>query len=173
MIGLLSRLFSRGAPAFADARPSDAAAIAAIHGASFQRGWGEDEIYRLLMEKNVIAHCALIGAKISTKIGPKIGTTSGRRVIGFILSRLAAGEAEILSVAITPAWRGRKLARPLLDQHLRRLAGLGTRAVFLEVGEQNAPATRLYRRAGFREVGRRHGYYDGGATALVMRRDLG
>jgi ribosomal-protein-alanine N-acetyltransferase len=169
MIGLLSRLFSRGAPAFADARPSDAAAIAAIHGASFQRGWGEDEIYRLLMEKNVIAHCALIGAKI----GPKIGTTSGRKVIGFILSRLAAGEAEILSVAITPAWRGRKLARLLLDLHLRRLAGLGTRAVFLEVGEQNAPATRLYRRAGFREVGRRQGYYDGGATASVMRRDLG
>jgi [ribosomal protein S18]-alanine N-acetyltransferase len=165
MIGLLSRLFSRGAPAFADARPRDAAAIAAIHGASFQRGWGEDEIYRLLIEKNVVAHCALIGAKI--------GTTSGRKVIGFILSRLAAGEAEILSVAIAPAWRGRKLARPLLDLHLRRLAGLGTRAVFLEVGEQNAPATRLYRRAGFREVGRRQGYYEGGATALVMRRDLG
>ncbi len=133
------------------------AAIAVIHGASFQRGWGEDEIYRLLMEKNVVAHRAV----------------SGRKVIGFIVSRLAAGEAEILSVAIAPAWRGRKLSRPLLDLHLRRLAGLGTRTVFLEVGENNAPATKLYRRAGFREVGRRQGYYDGGATALVLRRDLG
>jgi [ribosomal protein S18]-alanine N-acetyltransferase len=157
MIGFLSRLFSRGAPGFADARPSDAAAIAAIHGASFQRGWGEDEIYRLLMEKNVIAHRAV----------------SGRKVIGFIVSRLAAGEAEILSVAMAPAWRSRKLSRPLLDLHLRRLAGLGTRTVFLEVSENNAPATKLYRRAGFREVGRRQGYYDGGATALVLRRDLG
>jgi ribosomal-protein-alanine N-acetyltransferase len=45
--------------------------------------------------------------------------------------------------------------------------------VFLEVGEQNTPACRLYRRAGFHEVGRRQGYYDGGATALVLRRDLG
>jgi [ribosomal protein S18]-alanine N-acetyltransferase len=161
MIGFLSRLFSRGAPAFADARPGDAAAIAAIHGASFQRGWGEDEIFRLLIEKNVVSHRA----------------TSRRKVIGFILSRLAAGEAEILSVAVAPAWRGRKLARPLLDLHLRRLAGLGTRIVFLEVGEHNAPATRLYRRAGFREVGKRQGYYQGdrdaGATALVLRRDLG
>jgi ribosomal-protein-alanine N-acetyltransferase len=161
MIGFLSRLFSRAAPAFADAKPSDAAAIAAIHGASFQRGWSEDEIYRLLIEKNVIAHRA----------------ASGRKVIGFILSRLAAGEAEILSVAIAPSWRGRKLSRPLLDLHLRRLAGLGTRAVFLEVSERNAPATRLYRRAGFREVGKRQGYYqdyhDGSATALVLRRDLG
>jgi ribosomal-protein-alanine N-acetyltransferase len=156
MIGLLSRLFSRGEPAFAEARPRDAAAIAGIHGASFQRGWGEDEIYGLLIEKNVVAHRAI----------------SGRKVVGFILSRLAAGEAEILSVAIAPAWRGRKLARPLLDLHLRRLAGLGTRTVFLEVGEQNMPATRLYRRAGFREVGKRQGYYEGGATALVMRRDI-
>lgn len=156
MTGFLSRLFKRGEPVFTDARPRDATAIAVIHAASFQRGWGEEEIYRLLIEKSVVAHRA----------------TSGGKLIGFILSRLAAGEAEILSVAIAPSWRGRKLARPLLDLHLRRVAGLGTRAVLLEVGEDNAPATRLYRRAGFREVGKRQGYYEGGATALVMRRDL-
>lgn len=156
MTGFLSRLFKRGEPVFTDARPRDATAIAVIHAASFQRGWGEEEIYRLLIEKSVVAHRA----------------TSGGKLIGFILSRLAAGEAEILSVAIAPSWRGRKLARPLLDLHLRRVAGLGTRAVFLEVGEDNAPATRLYRRAGFREVGKRQGYYEGGATAMVMRRDL-
>ena len=65
-------------------------------------------------------------------------------MVGFILSRMAAGEAEILSVAIAPAWRGRGLSRPLLDFHLRRLAGLGVRTVFLEVDEHNAPARRLY-----------------------------
>ena len=157
MMNFVARLFARGKPAFSEARPADAAAIAAVHAASFQRGWGEDEIYRLLVESNVVGHRA----------------TSGGRLIGFILSRLAAGEAEILSVAIAPAWRGRGLARPLLDLHLRRLAGLGVRSVFLEVGEQNAPGVRLYRRAGFREVGRRQGYYEGGATALVLRRDLG
>ena len=124
MMNFVSRLFARGEPAFSEARPADAAAIAAVHGASFQRGWGEDEIYRLLIESNVVAHRAMSGGKL----------------IGFILSRLAAGEAEILSVAIAPAWRGRGLARPLLDLHLRRLAGLGVRSVFLEVGEHNAPA---------------------------------
>ncbi len=156
MMNFVSRLLARGKPAFSEARPADAAAIAAIHAASFQRGWGEDEIYRLLIESNVVAH----------------RVTSGRKLIGFILSRRAAGEAEILSVAIAPAWRGRALARPLLDLHLRRLAGLSARSVFLEVGEHNAPAGRLYRRAGFHEVGRRQGYYEGGATALVLRRDL-
>jgi ribosomal-protein-alanine N-acetyltransferase len=157
MMNFVSRLFARGTPTLSDARASDAAAIAAVHAASFQRGWGEDEIYRLLIDGNVIADRA----------------TGGGKLIGFILSRRAAGEAEILSVAIASPWRGRALARPLLDRHLRRLAGLGVRSVFLEVDEHNAPATRLYRRAGFREVGRRRGYYAGGAAALVLRRDLG
>jgi len=157
MIDLLSRLFGRSLPAYSEARPADAAVIANLHGKSFQRGWGDDEVYRLLIDGNVVAHRA----------------SSGRQVVGFILSRRAASEAEILSVAVAPEWRGRKISRPLLDLHLRRLAGLGIRTVFLEVGERNAPATRLYRRAGFREVGRRKGYYQDGATALVLRRDLG
>jgi ribosomal-protein-alanine N-acetyltransferase len=96
-----------------------------------------------------------------------------RMMVGFIMSRMAADEAEILSVAIAPARRGRGFSRPLLDFHLRSLAGLGARTVFLEVDEHNAPACRLYRGAAFHEVGRRRGYYQGGAAALVLRRDLG
>jgi ribosomal-protein-alanine N-acetyltransferase len=157
MMNFVSRLLNRSAPSISEARPADAPAIAAIHGASFQRGWGEDEVQRLLLERNVVTH----------------RITAGGKLIGFILSRVAAGEAEILSVAISPPWRGRGLSRQLLDLHLRRLAGIGIRSVFLEVGAQNAPACRLYRRAGFREVGRRQGYYEDGATALVLRRDLG
>jgi ribosomal-protein-alanine N-acetyltransferase len=157
MMNFIARLFARGTPSFTGARPGDAAAIAAIHGASFQRGWGEDELHRLLVERNVVAHRAI----------------SGRSLVGFILSRLAVGEAEILSVAIAPAWRGRALSRPLLDLHLRQLAGLGVRSVFLDVDKSNAPARALYKRAGFYEVGQRQGYYAGGATALVLRRDLG
>jgi ribosomal-protein-alanine N-acetyltransferase len=157
MMGFVNRLLTRSAPVVADARPADAAAFAAMHAQSFRRGWSEQEFQRLLGERNVVAHRASVG----------------RTFAGFILSSLVAGEAEILSVAIAPAYRGRGYARPLLDTHLRRLAGLGARAVFLEVGEENAPACRLYRRAGFREVGRRQGYYDSGMTALVLRRDLG
>jgi ribosomal-protein-alanine N-acetyltransferase len=157
MMNFVTRLLARPQPAFAEARERDAAAIAALHAASFQRGWGEDEVHRLMLDRAVVAHRA----------------TAGRTLIGFILSRMAADEAEILSVAIAPAWRGRGLARPLLDLHLRRLAGLGALTVFLEVGEHNAPACRLYGRAGFQEVGRRQGYYEGGSTALVLRRDLG
>jgi ribosomal-protein-alanine N-acetyltransferase len=160
MIAALARLFARGEPALTEASPRDAAAIATLHAASFRRGWSDGEIERLLLERNIVAHRAM----------------TGRTLQGFILSRLAAGEAEILSVAVASARRGRGLARALLNLHLRRLAGLGARAVFLEVDEDNEPARRLYNRAGFREVGRRPGYYQQGrdraATALVLRRDL-
>jgi len=157
MMNFVTHLLSRPRPTFSEASARDAGAIAAIHAASFQRGWSEDEIYRLLIDRAVVTHRAMIG----------------RRLIGFILSRLAADEAEILSVAIAPAWRGRGLARPLLELHLRRLAGLGARTVFLEVCERNDSARRLYDGAGFHEVARRQGYYEGGSTALVLRRDLG
>ena len=159
MIGLLRRL-ARPDLVLSEARAQDAAALAVLHAAAFRRGWSEDEFERMLIDKNVIAHRAMVG----------------RTLAGFIVSRLAAGEAEILSVAVAPARRGRGLARKLLDLHLRRLAGLGATAVFLEVDEDNASARRLYDRARFRDVGRRPAYYARGsgppANALVLRRDL-
>ncbi|HXF89348.1 MAG TPA: ribosomal protein S18-alanine N-acetyltransferase [Xanthobacteraceae bacterium] len=156
----VARLFGRGAPVLSEASPRDAAAIAALHAASFRRGWSEDEVERLLADRAVLAHRAVHNGA----------------VVGFILSRLAADEAEILSIAVAPARRGKGMARAMLDLHMRRLAGLGIRSLFLEVDEDNAPACRLYRRAGFRTVGRRPGYYrqgrDAAANALILRRDL-
>ncbi len=160
MIGFLTRLLDRREPALSEATTRDAAAIATLHGKSFHRGWSDGEIESLLLDRNVIAHRAMVG----------------RGLAGFILSRMAIDEAEILSVAIAPARRGRGLSRRLLDLHLRRLAGIGVHRVFLEVDEGNIPARKLYARAGFRDVGRREAYYldEGGRStaALVLRRDL-
>src|SRR5262249_46068855 len=143
MIATLARLLGRGPPALSEAAPRDAAAFAVLHAASFRHGWSDGEFEQMLAERNIVAHRA----------------TAGRALHGFILSRLAGGEAEILSVAVAAARQRKGLGRALLDLHLRKLAGLGSRAVFLEVDEDNAPARRLYARAGFREVGRRPGYY--------------
>ena len=147
-------------PAIADATLRDSAAIARLHAASFRRGWSEDEIERMLTDRSVIAHRALIGNNFAA----------------FIVSRFAADEAEILTVAVAPAYRGRSIAHRLLRHHLGRLMAFGVRTVFLEVEEGNVSALRLYRRAGFVEAGRREGYYPKAAgkpaNALVLRRDL-
>ena len=96
--------------------------------------------------------------------------------VGLALWRVAADEAEILTIAVAASHRGRGLSRDLLLTHLGHLAGRGVRTVFLEVEENNQPARRLYGRAGFATVGRRERYYrqpDGEQlNALLMRRDL-
>ena len=157
-MNLFTRWFG-SEPALSQASIRDARAMASLHGQSFHRGWSNGEFESLLADRQVVAHRAL----------------AGRTLTGFVLSRMAADEAEILSVAVAPARRGRGLARSLLDLHMRRLAGLGIRTIFLEVDQDNLPARRLYSRAGFRQVGQRDAYYRSGpdaSTALVLRRDL-
>lgn len=155
----LGRLLSKPDFKVLPAATPDADAVAALHAASFRRGWSTEEFERLLIESNVVADRAM----------------AGRRLAGFVISRTAAGEAEILSVAVAARDRGRGLARKLLDVHLGRLAGYGIGSVFLEVEEGNVPARRLYAGLRFAQVGRRERYYtDAGGTgaALVLRRDL-
>jgi ribosomal-protein-alanine N-acetyltransferase len=160
MTGWTERLWGRSAPVTVDeAGPSDAPAFSTLHAAGFRRGWGEHEMERLLTDRAVVAHRA----------------RRRRAVIGFILSRRAQDEAEILSVAVKASEQGTGVGRRLLDLHLRSLAQFGVARLFLEVAESNAAARKLYAKAGFHEVGRRPGYYgadSANATALVLRRDL-
>jgi len=156
----LSNWWSDGAAVIEPAIQRDAARLAQLHGAAFHRGWGEGEFEVMLAERNTLVH----------------RLRRGRRTIGFAVSRMAADEAELLSIAIDAAQRGRGLSRTLLLTHLGHLAGRGVHKVFLEVEENNQPARRLYERAGFEAIGRRERYYQqaGGEqlNALLMRRDL-
>jgi [ribosomal protein S18]-alanine N-acetyltransferase len=160
MIAWFSELWGGERALVETASQRDAAAFAKIHGASFHRGWGEDEFERMLNERNTLVD----------------RLSMGRKTIGFSVSRMAADEAEILSIAVAETHRGRGLSSNLLLTHLGHLAGRGIRTVFLEVEEDNQPARRLYQRAGFSVVGRRERYYrqSGGEAldALLMRRDL-
>lgn len=159
MMGWLSGLLSGGTPAIDLASIRDAQKLAQLHGASFHRGWGESEFESMLSERNTLVHRLRLG----------------RKIIGFAVSRIGADEAEILSIAVDAAHRGRGLSRNLLLTHLGYLAGRGVRTIFLEVEENNQPARRLYERAGFAVVGRRERYYHQGGeqlNALLMRRDL-
>lgn len=139
-----------------------AACLAEIHAGAFARPWSTFDFEQMLSERTVMGDGLFLGRKPEP--------------CGFVLSRRAAGEAEILTIALAPELRGRGCAKPLLTRHLEELARAGIRTVHLEVDEANAPALALYRRFGFREVGRRPGYYakpDGSrATALTMSVDL-
>jgi ribosomal protein S18 acetylase RimI-like enzyme len=81
----------------------------------------------------------------------------------------AAGEAELLRIAVDPAHRGQGLGRTLLEACQRDLAAAGMVNLFLEVRAANAAAIQLYRRCGWERCGLRAGYYPDGEDALLFR----
>jgi ribosomal-protein-alanine N-acetyltransferase len=142
---------------------ADSPAIAAIHREDFPRPWTDGEFSSLLGQETVFGFAARETGR------------GGSPPVGFVLARLAAGEAEILTVAVARAHRRQGLGWRLMDAVLRELHGQRAEALFLEVDETNTAAIALYRRLGFFEVGKRPRYYEsanGRSGALVMRRDL-
>jgi [ribosomal protein S18]-alanine N-acetyltransferase len=159
---MLFGLRRQAPPTIRPLRVDRAKECAAIHAGAFAHSWSAAEIAAMLASGSTIGSAALDPV------------TS--RLRGFAISRLAADEAEILTIAVARAWRGRGVGRDLLREHLSRATLSGARMIFLEVDEANAAAIALYSRFGFVTVGRREGYYrkPGGkpASALTMRKDL-
>lgn len=141
-----------------------AQAMARLHEEDFIRPWTDGEFLQLLKQETVFAFLACQEGKGSAQPA------------GFVLARLAAGEAEILTIAVARAFRRRGIGRLLMDAVMRKLHGERAESLFLEVDETNAAAIALYRRFGFRKVGERKAYYEAGNgrrnSAIVMRVDF-
>lgn len=137
------------------AGPERAAALAGLHARAFETPWPEAAIVELLRG-----------------LGGMAFEVEG----GFVLLRVLAPEAEVLTLAVAPEARRRGLGRALLRAATAAAETAGARAVLLEVAEDNPAGLGLYAGEGFVEVGRRRGYYlrAGGAAAdaLVLRRAL-
>jgi ribosomal-protein-alanine N-acetyltransferase len=128
------------------ALPADAAAVAAIHGALFDRPWQRDGLKRLLETPTVRAFIA--------------EATTSQALVGFILGQLAADEAEILSLGVAPMWQRCGIASLLIREFAASVSCAGAKRVLLEVAADNNPALALYARQGFHCVGRRKCYYE-------------
>lgn len=134
--------------------------IAAVHAACFDEAWNRVSIAALLAMPGAFG---LVAA-------------SGEEPAGFLLARIAADEAEILSLGVVPPARRRGIGSCLVQAGMERMARRGAHRVFLEVAEDNEAALALYRAAGFAPVGRRPRYYRERrarpAAALVLSRPL-
>ena len=122
-----------------------AAIFAPIHAASFDEAWSESALARLLKADAARAVGAVAGYE--------------RRPLGFVLAFAAAGEAEILTIAVTETSRRRGIGDKLLRALKMSLSEEGIERLFLEVAADHSAAQGLYRRHGFVETGRRRGYY--------------
>ncbi len=137
----------------------DAQAMAAVHALAFEAAWCAADLETLLDSPGVFA----------------LAVQAEDGMAGFVLCRAVAGEAEILTLAVSPEYRRRGLATSLVEGGAAAARALGADEMFLEVAADNEVALRLYAAAGFHPAGRRAAYYsraNGPVDALVLRRDL-
>jgi ribosomal-protein-alanine N-acetyltransferase len=137
------------------ARNADLTPLAAIHAAAFAQSWTQRALAELLAAR---------------------GTFAFRTQSGFILARVAAGEAEILTLAVRPDQRRRGTGAALVCAAAEYALARGAVEIFLEVASGNLVAQGLYAELGFVTVGRRSGYYaigpDEREDALILRSKL-
>ena len=97
-----------------------------------------------------------------------------RKVRGYMLTCIrgqgASGSAELVSVAVDPAVRGKGAASALMESTLRRLRLRGIGRLGLMVRVTNQEARAFYQKYGFRKVRTVRGYYEDGGDGWLMAR---
>lgn len=129
-----------------------------VMGAAFDPRWGEAWTRRQVSNSLVFAntHYLLIDENGECPVGD--GPLGDCPVAGFVLSRNAPGEEELLLIAVRPELQGRGLGAKLLESFKAEARLRGAEQVFLEM-RCNNPAESSYRRAGFEPIGKRRDYY--------------
>ena len=84
--------------------------------------------------------------------------TRDAKPAGFLMSRSAPGEEELLLVAVAPDHRGLGLGQSMMRLFELRARDRGAERLFLEMRSNN-PAEKLYRAQGYQPIGKRRDYY--------------
>ena len=140
--------------AISKAGPLHATALSAIHARAFP----EDEFWDERIIAGQLSQPGVFG--LLYKRG------------GMLLARLAADEAEVLTIAVVPERRQQGLGGGLIEAAAAEARARGAVRLFLEVSTRNPAARGLYQQLGFAQVGRRRAYYADGSDALVLSLDL-
>ena len=127
--------------------------LAGCHAGLFDEPWDTASFQQFLSHPGSVALIAREGNPQTT--------------IGFIVGQLAADEAEILTFGVAKEWQRLGIGRRLIDGLQRAAARGEAKKLYLEVAEDNLPALVLYSRVGFKEAGRRKGYYKRAAEPAV------
>lgn len=143
---------------FRNMRARDLPQVLAIEQACYRYPWSES-IYRDCLR---IGYCGKVFVQAS-------------EICAYGIMSTGVGEAHILNLCVDPRFQCRGMGRAMLDHLLGIARQRKVDTCFLEVRPSNKIAIRLYKRAGFRKVGVRRGYYPaalGREDAVVMSVDL-
>jgi ribosomal-protein-alanine N-acetyltransferase len=144
------------------ASPERAGEIAALHARLFDPAWDADSITQSIEHPASASFIAQVREPLS--------------LAGFIIGRIAADEAEILTIGVAPEWQRRGIGRQMVEGLVRAARRAEVKRLFLEVATDNAAAVALYKRLGFKKAGERKGYYERAsgkrADAVILALDL-
>jgi len=138
----------------------DLAAATQIHSDSFEKSWQAGSL------KTHIDNDLCFGV---------FSGNTPKALSGFIILKPAADQAEIMTIAVSPDMRGAGLGEALIAKGCAALKAIGVSVLFLEVAEDNDAAIALYKKCGFKAMGRRPAYYRrvaGRVAALTYRLNL-
>jgi ribosomal-protein-alanine N-acetyltransferase len=127
------------------ATPERAEEIAALHALLFNPPWDAASI------TSSIEHPAS-ASFIAQVREPNV-------MAGFVIGRIAADEAEVLSIGVAKEWQRRGVGRRMVEGLVRAARRAEVKRVFLEVASDNEAAGALYHSLGFIPAGGRKGYY--------------
>ncbi len=136
--------------------PDSAGKMAQIHSLCFQPFWSEGEIAAMM--------------HMPTTVG--LLARRGDEWVGMALYRVAADEAELLTIGVVPAQRCQGAGAQILACGEAQAAARGAARLFLEVSTLNTSAKALYLRTGYSQIGQRRAYYPDGSDALVLEKSL-
>ena len=169
---------SRAAPKSADA-PSRAAAL--IRRATpLDLSWLVDlggRAFATLGDYRDILPAWLAQDNVSAWVAEHQGERRGFTVVGFFCEVPEENVADLLALAVEPAWQSRGLGRRLVEHAVAMAAATAQagrlRELRLCVADDNHIGQRLYRTSGFHDVAGEFGAYPGGQRAVRMVYPLG
>lgn len=120
----------------------------------FTMPWSDEQFRKAFEQKNFAA----------------FGLRCPQGLVAYISIYHAAGELEILNIAVDPVHRRQGHGKSLLQMMLQVARKMGIERAVLEVRRHNIPALALYQGLGFAQAGVRRGYYaDTGEDALIYQ----
>ena len=137
---------------------ADVPQVAAMERACFSDPWPEQVIAKELENELSLWLCAM----------------DGDTVAGYIGSQTVLGEADMMNVAVSPAYRRQGIGRTLVFALCEALkTQMQATVLTLEVRASNAAAIALYEDLGFTQIGLRKNYYQHPKEdARILRKDL-
>ena len=139
-------------------RQEHTAQIAALEAACFSDPWPE----------------SILQQELENPLSLWLCTMDGDTVAGYVGSQTVLGEADMMNLAVSPAYRRQGLGRALvlaLCESLRQK--MQATVLTLEVRDSNAAAIALYEDLGFTQIGLRKNYYQHPKEdARILRKDL-